>query len=175
VSGRPEGQGPVTLFARHVVIPAAIIAMVTAFLFYLLEVRSVFLGGATGFKQVGLCFSAATVLIARYSRVSGSGLDEGPGQGCYTVALAVATLLFMMTRSGAASFAPNLLILAALRVNSVLGVQLFDYIGESSTSATGGAWDQFVDRVQHLVLPTVTLALGSIAGYSRYQRNASRV
>ena len=26
--------------------------------------------------------------------------------------------------------------------------------------------------LQHLVLPTVTLALGAIAGYSRYQRNA---
>ena len=36
----------------------------------------------------------------------------------------------------------------------------------------GGAWDQFVDRLQHLVLPTLTLALGAIAGYSRYQRNA---
>lgn len=114
MSDRIEGQGPMTLFARHFVIPAAIIAMVTSFLFYLLEVRSVFLGGATGFKQVGLCFSAATVLIARYSRVSGSGLDEGPGQGCYTAALAVATLLFMMTHSGAISFLPNLLILAAV-------------------------------------------------------------
>jgi hypothetical protein len=115
VSTRIDNQGPVTLFARHAVIPAAIIAMVTAFLFYLLEVRSVFLGGGTGFKQVGLCFSAATVLIARYGRVSGGGgLDEGPGQGCYTVALAVATLLFMMTRSGAVSFLPNLLILAAV-------------------------------------------------------------
>ena len=29
-----------------------------------------------------------------------------------------------------------------------------------------------VDRAQHLVLPTLTLALGAIAGYSRYQRNA---
>jgi hypothetical protein len=114
VSARTYDQGPATLFARHVVIPAAIIAMVTAFLFYLLEVRSVFLGGGTGFKQVGLCFSAATVLIARYSRVSHSGLDSGPDQGCYTMALAVATLLFMMTQSGAASFAPNLLILTAV-------------------------------------------------------------
>jgi peptide/nickel transport system permease protein len=35
-----------------------------------------------------------------------------------------------------------------------------------------GAWSQFVDRLQHLVLPTLTLALSAIAGYSRYQRNA---
>ena len=66
----------------------------------------------------------------------------------------------------------NLLILAALRVNSILGVQLFEYTGETSPDAVGGAWNQFVDRVQHLILPTATLALMAIAGYSRYQRNA---
>jgi peptide/nickel transport system permease protein len=65
----------------------------------------------------------------------------------------------------------NLLILAALRVNSVFGVQVFEYIGESSTTQ-GPWWNQFVDRVQHLVLPTATLALGFMASYSRYQRNA---
>ena len=57
-------------------------------------------------------------------------------------------------------------------VNSVLGVQLFEYTGETSPDAVGGAWNQFVDRLQHLVLPTFTLALGAIAVYSRYQRNA---
>ncbi len=66
----------------------------------------------------------------------------------------------------------SLLILGANKVNSVLGVQLFEYIGETSPDATGGVWNQLVDRMQHLVLPTTTLALGAIAGYSRYQRNA---
>ena len=66
----------------------------------------------------------------------------------------------------------NLLILAALRVNTVLGVQLFEYTGETSPDAVGGVWNQFVDRVQHLMLPTFTLALGVCAGYSRYQRFA---
>ncbi len=66
----------------------------------------------------------------------------------------------------------NLLILAALRVNSIQGIQLFDYIGETSPDPVSGWWNQFVDRIQHLVLPTLTLALGAIAGYSRYQRNA---
>ncbi len=65
----------------------------------------------------------------------------------------------------------SLLILGANRVNSLLGVQLFSYIGETSPDVMGfGA--QLVDRLQHLVLPTTTLALGAIAGYSRYQRNA---
>jgi peptide/nickel transport system permease protein len=66
----------------------------------------------------------------------------------------------------------NLLILVALKVNSVLGFQLFEYTGETSSTPVGGAWSQFVDRLQHLVLPTLTLALSAIAGYSRYQRNA---
>ncbi|HEX3529462.1 MAG TPA: DUF4129 domain-containing protein [Thermoanaerobaculia bacterium] len=105
-----DQEGPVTLFTRHVVVPAAIIAMVTAFLFYLLELRSVFLEGGAGFKQVGLCFSVATVLIARYGRVSGT--DDS--QSGYTAALALATLLFMLTRSSGASFVPNVLIILAV-------------------------------------------------------------
>jgi peptide/nickel transport system permease protein len=66
----------------------------------------------------------------------------------------------------------GLLILVALQINSVLGVQLFEYTGETSPDAVGGGWNRFVDRLQHLVLPTLTLALMAIAGYSRYQRNA---
>jgi peptide/nickel transport system permease protein len=66
----------------------------------------------------------------------------------------------------------TLLILSALGVNSAFGVQLFEFTGETSPDAVGGAWNQFVDRLQHLVLPTLTLALGGMAGYSRYQRNA---
>ena len=66
----------------------------------------------------------------------------------------------------------NLLMLGALRVNSVLGVQLFEYTGETSPDAVGGVWNQFVDRLQHLVLPTFTLALAYAAWYSRYQRFA---
>ena len=66
----------------------------------------------------------------------------------------------------------GLLILIALQINSVLGVQVFEFTGETSPNAMGGGWNRFVDRAQHLVLPTLTLALMAIAGYSRYQRNA---
>ena len=84
----------------------------------------------------------------------------------------VITVLSLFVISTPVFVLANLLILAALRVNTVLGVQLFEYTGETSPDAVGGAWSQFVDRLQHLVLPTFTLALGAIAGYSRYQRNA---
>ncbi|MBV9350537.1 MAG: ABC transporter permease [Mycobacterium sp.] len=66
----------------------------------------------------------------------------------------------------------GLLILAALRVNMFTGVRIFMYTGETSPLPPGGIWDQLVDRVQHLVLPTLTLALGGAASFSRYQRNA---
>lgn len=84
----------------------------------------------------------------------------------------VITALSLLILSTPTFVIASLLILVALRVNSVLGVRLFEYTGETSPDAIGGSWNIFVDRIQHLVLPTLTLALGSIAGFSRYQRNA---
>ncbi|MGH3676024.1 MAG: ABC transporter permease [Mycobacterium sp.] len=90
----------------------------------------------------------------------------------YRLSDRVITVLSLLLLSTPVFVIANLLILAALRVNSILGVQLFEYIGETSPTAVGGVWNQFVDRLQHLVLPTFTLALMAIAGYSRFQRNA---
>ncbi|MUL66920.1 peptide ABC transporter permease [Mycobacterium sp. CBMA 234] len=81
------------------------------------------------------------------------------------------TVLALLILSAPTFVIANLLILGALGVNEVLGFQLFQYTGETSPYAAAG-WQGFVDRMQHLVLPTTTLALGAIAGYSRYQRNA---
>jgi peptide/nickel transport system permease protein len=90
----------------------------------------------------------------------------------YRLSDRVITLLSLLVLSAPTFVIANLLILGALDVNSWLGVQLFEYTGETSPDAVGGPADQFVDRLQHLVLPTVTLALAAIAGFSRYQRNA---
>ncbi|WP_137144451.1 ABC transporter permease [Mycolicibacterium sp. CR10] len=90
----------------------------------------------------------------------------------YRLSDRVITTLSLLILSTPTFVVANLLILGALRVNSVLGVQLFEYTGEYSPDAVGGLWSQFVDRLQHLVLPTFTLAMASIAGFSRYQRNA---
>jgi peptide/nickel transport system permease protein len=90
----------------------------------------------------------------------------------YRLSDRVITVLSLLVISTPTFVIANLLILTALRVNSILGVQLFEYTGETSPDAVGGAWSQFVDRLQHLVLPTFTLALTAIAGFSRYQRNA---
>ena len=90
----------------------------------------------------------------------------------YRLSDRVTTALSLLILSAPTFVIANLLILGANRTNSLLGVQLFSYIGETSPDVVGGVWNQFVDRIQHLVLPTVTLVLGAVAGYSRYQRNA---
>jgi peptide/nickel transport system permease protein len=90
----------------------------------------------------------------------------------YRLSDRVVTMASLLIISTPTFVLANLLILGALQVNSVLGVQIFEYTGETSPNVAGGAWNRLLDRLQHLVLPTMTLALVSIAGYSRYQRNA---
>lgn len=82
------------------------------------------------------------------------------------------TVVALLIISTPAFVMASLLMLPAEQVNSWLGVQLFSYIGETSSTPVQGTWAQIVDRLQHLVLPTLTLALAAFAGYSRYQRNA---
>ncbi|KUI33267.1 ABC transporter permease [Mycobacterium sp. GA-2829] len=90
----------------------------------------------------------------------------------YRLSDRVITIISLLVISTPSFVIASLLILGALNVNSWLGVQLFQYTGETSADAVGGPAAQFVDRLQHLVLPTVTLALAAAAGFSRYQRNA---
>ena len=83
-----------------------------------------------------------------------------------------ATVLSLLILSTPVFLLAALLKYGALQINAATGQQIFLYTGETSANEISGAWDQFVDRAQHLVLPTLSLALGSIASYSRYQRNA---
>ncbi|MEM9562254.1 MAG: ABC transporter permease [Actinomycetota bacterium] len=81
--------------------------------------------------------------------------------------VSIASLVFISTP--VLVFAVVLQILAT-EFNQATGTQFFEFIGE--TGRTGdyvGAG--LVDRLQHLLLPTISLSLFSIAVYSRYQRN----
>jgi peptide/nickel transport system permease protein len=49
-------------------------------------------------------------------------------------------------------------------------VHLIDFTGEKTPNLQGGFLVQFGDRAGHLLLPTLSIALGTIAAYSRYQR-----
>ncbi|MEO6195403.1 MAG: DUF4129 domain-containing protein [Thermoanaerobaculia bacterium] len=115
-SGEPLDDDLFTFLLHHVVVPAAVIAMVASLLSYLVDVRSAFLGGGPQLKWIGFCFAAATVLIERYRHTQG----DHELQGCYTIALSVATVLVMMiepweTRPvGLGERVANLLIIAAV-------------------------------------------------------------
>jgi peptide/nickel transport system permease protein len=60
----------------------------------------------------------------------------------------------------------------ALSLNSAAGAQLLVFTGETTPGFQGGFGEALLDRIQHLILPTLTIALGQIAYYSRYQRSA---
>ncbi|MCX4096618.1 ABC transporter permease [Nocardia sp. alder85J] len=82
------------------------------------------------------------------------------------------TIVSLLLLSTPVFLLATLLKYGALQVNSATGAQIFLYTGETSANAVHGWWNQFVDRLQHLIVPSLGLALGSMAGYSRYQRNA---
>jgi peptide/nickel transport system permease protein len=62
--------------------------------------------------------------------------------------------------------------LGAIEFNDAIGTRLFFTQGEYSAGFEGSTFDLAVNRLQHLVLPTLSIALGSMAFYSRYQRNS---
>ncbi|MFE9787565.1 ABC transporter permease [Nocardia salmonicida] len=82
------------------------------------------------------------------------------------------TVLSLLIISTPIFLLATLLKYGALQVNTMSGTQIFLYTGETSATQVNGFWNQMLDRAQHLVLPTLALALGAMAGYSRYQRNA---
>jgi peptide/nickel transport system permease protein len=61
--------------------------------------------------------------------------------------------------------------LSAIQLNESLGRTLLYTTGEMTPGLAGGWFANVADRVGHLILPTLTLTLGGIAIYSRYQRS----
>ncbi|AAZ54855.1 ABC peptide/nickel transport system permease protein [Thermobifida fusca YX] len=55
--------------------------------------------------------------------------------------------------------------------NQVAGMDLVRVTGEATPGFSGGVGEQALDRLRHLVLPTLAVALPQIALYSRYQRS----
>lgn len=61
-------------------------------------------------------------------------------------------------------------VLVAISVNQTLGSTVL-YVAGANSPSVSGFWPTVLDRLQHLVLPTVTLVLFSYAGYHLLQRN----
>ncbi len=59
---------------------------------------------------------------------------------------------------------------AGISINNSVGDQVLYTIGDSSVHISGGTWDQFLDILGHMILPTISLALLSFAAWSRFQR-----
>ncbi|MEV0195465.1 ABC transporter permease [Nonomuraea sp. NPDC050691] len=103
------------------------------------------------------------------------GFAVGVGVGAYS---AVRQYRFSDRAIGVSSFVvmaipvfllATLLAIATYNLNRGLGFTLIEYTGEYNPRLTG--WDQFLNRLNHLILPTISLTLGSVAFYSRIQRN----
>lgn len=60
----------------------------------------------------------------------------------------------------------------AISINELFGTTLFYTVGEYSPTFEGEGLSLVINRLQHLILPTLSITLGGIAFYSRYQRNA---
>jgi peptide/nickel transport system permease protein len=66
----------------------------------------------------------------------------------------------------------TLLKFGAIKLNLATGSDFLVFEGEVSPGFTGGFGAELGDRLRHLILPTLTIGLGLVATYSRYQRNA---
>ena len=94
------GQGLALLAVEHLVVPAAVVALVGSLLFYLLDLRSIWVGGSLRLKVVALCLVAAAVLIVRYGRVHG----DSDRQALYVGTLALASLLSLSAQPSPGGF-----------------------------------------------------------------------
>ncbi|MBW3556970.1 MAG: ABC transporter permease [Actinobacteria bacterium] len=59
-----------------------------------------------------------------------------------------------------------------IRFNQAVGSTIFYTVGERTPNLTGGFFDTLGNRLGHLALPTLTLALLGMAAWSRFQRAA---
>jgi len=64
----------------------------------------------------------------------------------------------------------NLLQVVATEFNTLIGTRFFEFVGETGAH---GSWfgAAFIDRLQHLLLPTLALTFLGAAFFSRIQRN----
>lgn len=83
-----------------------------------------------------------------------------------------ATLFSFLMLSTPTFLVGTLLKVGALRLNELAGSTVLYFTGEFSPGSQGGWWAGLGDRLAHLVLPTLAIALAQIALYSRYQRSA---
>ncbi|MEV1174978.1 ABC transporter permease [Nonomuraea sp. NPDC049784] len=111
---------------------------------------------------LGMLFgSLFGVLMGAFAAVRQYGWFDRLSTGLSFVVLAVPVVVLANT----------LILVAAWANSNVFGRSVFLVSGEYSVGLTTGFWGQLLDRLQHLILPTISLSMGLIAVFSRYQRN----
>jgi peptide/nickel transport system permease protein len=83
-----------------------------------------------------------------------------------------ATLFSFLVLSTPVFLIGTLLKFGGLQLNETAGTTVLYFTGEFSPGFQGSWWAAMGDRLSHLVLPTLAIALTQIAYYSRYQRSA---
>jgi peptide/nickel transport system permease protein len=84
----------------------------------------------------------------------------------------VATVFSFVVLSIPVFVMAQLLKFGGLQLNEAAGAPMLYFQGEVTPSFQGSAWAELLNRLQHLVLPTLAIVLPQIAFYSRYQRSA---
>lgn len=98
------------------------------------------------------------VLVGAYSAVRQYSLaDRSVGVASFIIMAVPAFVL------------ATVLAMAATGINNLVGTPLIEFTGEYNPALTG--WDVFWNRINHLILPTLSLSLMQIAYFSRIQRN----
>lgn len=90
----------------------------------------------------------------------------------YRISDYAATLVSFVVISAPTFLIATVLKFGGLRLNEAAGTTVLNYTGESTPGLQGSWWDALADRLSHLVLPTLAIALTQMAIYSRYQRSA---
>lgn len=62
--------------------------------------------------------------------------------------------------------------LGAVKLNKLIGHRVIEYSGQYNPALNGGTLTHIADRLDHLILPTITLTLGTAAYLMLYQRSA---
>ncbi|GAA0584622.1 ABC transporter permease [Paractinoplanes ferrugineus] len=82
------------------------------------------------------------------------------------------TLLAFVLLSTPTFLLALLLKIGALALNQATGRQLISFTGEATPDLRGSFATVLADRGVHLLLPTLSIGLATLASYSRYQRSA---
>ena len=113
--------------------------------------------GTKIFVSVRLVFLGAAI-----GMVGGVPLGAWTATRQYRFSDRAISLISMIIISTPAMVIAILLQVLAVQINRSSGFQIFEFTGEGE-----GA----LGRLQHLLLPTLSMSLGGIASYSRFQRN----